>query len=339
MKRVFSFLIVFIVLFNISACGNSDTTSKDIHKIDAQTTNKVNEKQDQKNSEKQNKEVTTNKNTAKKNEGKQTNKNSTGKKKSTKESTHKSAKASHKSAIPSDLIPATVSKNVDGDTIHVTLHGKDENIRMLLIDTPEDVHPSKPVEPYGREAASYAEKKLPVGKKIYIKPGIEKRDKYGRLLAYVFVTPSDMYNFDVVKKGLARVGYVYNDTTYLSKLRAAQSDAKEHKRGIWSIPGYVDNEHDTYNLKIACNWAAKHHESTRGCSDSTKSTGSHTATHSGGSGSSSSSSHAKGCNIKGSSSHIYHLPGDPWYDRTTHVVKWFCSEKEAKQAGFRPPKR
>lgn len=326
MQKIFSFLIAFIVLFSMSACGNSDTTSKSVHKSDThKTIKKINDEQHDKKVDKVDKTKPPKKEKAKKTKEKKKSPDTVVKK-----------KPDHKTAVPSDLVPAVVSKNVDGDTIHVNLRGKDEQIRMLLIDTPEDVHPSKPVEPYGREAASYAEKKLPVGKHIYIKEGIEKRDKYDRLLAYVFISPSDMYNYDVVKKGLARVGYVYNDTTYLSKLRAAQDYAKSHRLGIWSIPNYVDAAHDTYNLQIACDWAAKHHESTRGCSDSSSPKSTKKTTQSS---STSQSSHPKGCDIKGSSSHIYHVPGDPWYDRTTHVVKWFCSEKDAKKAGFRPPKK
>ncbi|MBM7644068.1 endonuclease YncB(thermonuclease family) [Scopulibacillus daqui] len=282
-------------------------------------------------------------------------------KKASTDSVHKPKKSS----VPKDLIPAVVSKNVDGDTIHVTINGKDEEIRMLLIDTPEDVHPSKPVEPYSREAAAYAEEKLPVGKHIYIKEGIEKRDKYNRLLAYVFITPNDMYNEDVVRQGLARVGYVYNDTTYLSKLDDAQDEAKAHKLNIWSIPNYVDEKNDRYNLKIACKWASEHGESTRGCpaqdndsshrdnhvthhsisakpshsSTNIQSDGADTHNYSNHSSDSSGSDHQPGCDIKGSRNHIYHLPGDEYYDRTTHVVRWFCSEAEARQAGWRASKR
>ena len=267
-----------------------------------------------------------------------------------------------KPTIRNDLLAATVSKNVDGDTIHVTLNGHDETIRMLLIDTPEDVDPRKPVEPYALDAAHYAASKLPIGKHIYIKEGIEKRDKYQRLLAYVYITPKDMYNVDVVKAGLARVGYIYNDKTYLSQLTAAQSSAKSAHKAIWSIPNYVDNANDRYNMQIACSWASSHHESTRGCtayqpskpktttttksiSSSTNHSSSSTAssktskTKSTTSSSPSSSGHKAGCNIKGSSSHIYHLPGDAYYNRTTHVVQWFCSEKDAQNAGYRASKR
>lgn len=269
---------------------------------------------------------------------------------------------SKSSSIPKGLLPVVVSKNVDGDTIHVTLNGQDQTIRMLLIDTPEDVDPRKPIEPYAYTATRYAASKLPVGKHIYIKEGIEKRDKYNRLLAYVYVTPTDMYNEDVVKAGLARVGYIYNDTTYLNPLEADQSYAKSRKLNIWSVPNYVDNVHDTYNMSIACSWASKNGYSTRGCGYTAKKNTSSTPTHSTATSSTSTSTHkttssapktstssssnsslsgssSSKCNIKGSSTHIYHIPGDPYYNRTTHVVQWFCSVQDAVKAGYRAPKR
>lgn len=147
------------------------------------------------------------------------------------------------SAATTKLMSVTVAKEVDGDTIHVTMPGgKDETIRMLLIDTPEDVKPSTPVEPFSLQAAAFTRKELPVGKHIFIeegKPGYQ-RDKYGRLLAFVYVTPKDMYNEDVVRKGLARVGYIYPpNTQHLAALTADQTFARNHHLGIWTLPGYV----------------------------------------------------------------------------------------------------
>lgn len=188
--------------------------------------------------------------------------------------------------VSSHLIPVVVVKNVDGDTIHVRRsNGKVEDVRLLLIDTPEDVSPSKPVEPYGYQAANFAKKVLPVGKRVYIEEGVSgyTRDKYGRLLAYIYITPNDMYNKDVVKKGLARVAYIYPPNTgHLSELQAAQNYAKAHHEGIWTIKNYVTSS--GYNLTIACNYAKSHGYSAHGCSTSTSS-GTHStqSTHSNGS--------------------------------------------------------
>jgi micrococcal nuclease len=137
----------------------------------------------------------------------------------------------------------------------------------LLIDTPEDVSPSKPVEPFGYTAANYAKKVLPVGKHVYIEEGVSgyTRDKYGRLLAYLYITPHDMYNLDVVKKGYARVAYIYPpNTRHLNELQAAQNYAKGHHEGIWSIKNYVTS--NGYNLSIACTYAKSHGYSAHGCS-------------------------------------------------------------------------
>jgi micrococcal nuclease len=151
------------------------------------------------------------------------------------------------------LIPVVVAKEVDGDTIHVTMpDGSNKTIRMLLIDTPEDVKPNTPVEPFSLQAAAFAKTELPVGKHVLIeegKPGYTL-DKYGRLLAYVYVTRNDMYNEDVVRKGLARVAYIYApNTNHLSTLETDEAYAKSHKLGIWSLPGYVTSS--GYNLAQA----------------------------------------------------------------------------------------
>ncbi|MBX5437689.1 MAG: thermonuclease family protein [Alicyclobacillaceae bacterium] len=141
------------------------------------------------------------------------------------------------------LIPAVVTRDVDGDTIHVRMpDGREETIRMLLIDTPEDVKPGTPVEPFSLQAAAFARQELPVGKRVYLEEGVpgHQRDKYGRLLAFVYVKPGDMYNEDVVRRGLARVAYVEPpNTMHLSALRRDEQYAKSRHLGIWSIPGYV----------------------------------------------------------------------------------------------------
>ncbi|QHE51919.1 thermonuclease family protein [Pontibacillus sp. HMF3514] len=152
---------------------------------------------------------------------------------------------SKKTTEQQSLIKAKVEKVVDGDTISVQMDGSEETVRMLLIDTPETKHPDKPVQPYGPEASQFAKEKLS-GKQIKLEIGTTKRDKYDRILAYVYVN-GEMYNKLVVQNGLARVAYVYppNDK-YVEELRKAEQDAKKSSRGIWSNPDYVqeDGFHD-----------------------------------------------------------------------------------------------
>lgn len=137
---------------------------------------------------------------------------------------------------------ATVTRVIDGDTIEVNYNGRSEDVRLLLIDTPETVHPSKPVEPFGPEASQFVKKTL-TGQKVRIKVGSEERDKYDRLLAYVFIDGTTIQEM-LLKKGLARTAYLYNDLTMLDKFHAAQKPARESGIGVWSIPGYAHVDHN-----------------------------------------------------------------------------------------------
>lgn len=130
---------------------------------------------------------------------------------------------------------------VDGDTSKFIIGGRKKTVRYLLIDTPESVKPNTPVQPFGKEASQFTTNALKHAKKIeldYDKTG-DRGDKYGRLLAYVYVDGKDL-NEMLVRQGLARVGFVYEpNTTHHAKYLEAQAYAKRHQLGIWSIPGYV----------------------------------------------------------------------------------------------------
>src|SRR6056297_2690209 len=80
---------------------------------------------------------------------------------------------------------ATVTRVVDGDTLKVMIEGKEETIRLCGVDTPESVHPSKPVEPGALEASEFT--KQLTGKQIILTYDADKRDFFGRLLAYVWL--------------------------------------------------------------------------------------------------------------------------------------------------------
>jgi len=137
----------------------------------------------------------------------------------------------------------TVTKVIDGDTVTVAFsNGTKEKVRLLLMDTPESVHPTIGVQPFGIEASDYAKQVLKVGSKVTIEIGNPERDKYNRLLGYLFVDGKN-FNQLMIKKGYARVAYVYPpNTKYLDEFKKAEETAKEQKIGIWSIPGYVTDK-------------------------------------------------------------------------------------------------
>ncbi|WP_070120423.1 thermonuclease family protein [Bacillus marinisedimentorum] len=142
----------------------------------------------------------------------------------------------------SNLVPATVTRIIDGDTIEVSMNGEREEVRLLLVDTPETKHPNKPVEPFGPEASAYAEEVL-LGKDVKLQIGIEERDKYNRLLAYIWVGDKTFQEM-LLGNGLATTAYLYNDLTLLDQFHAAQDKARNKGIGVWSIDGYAHVDHD-----------------------------------------------------------------------------------------------
>ncbi|WP_394218645.1 thermonuclease family protein [Halobacillus trueperi] len=151
----------------------------------------------------------------------------------------KKSKASEEKQ-PGD-IDATVTNVVDGDTIDIQINGKEERVRLLLVDTPETVHPDKPVQPFGPEASDYAKEKLS-GKDVRFEYDGPKRDHYDRLLGYVWVN-GENFNQQLLEKGFARYAYEY-DPPYVhsASMKNAETRAKQEEKGIWSIDGYVTGE-------------------------------------------------------------------------------------------------
>ncbi|MCY9399762.1 thermonuclease family protein [Bacillus haynesii] len=132
------------------------------------------------------------------------------------------------------LISAEVVNVVDGDTIDVRLKsGKQERVRFILVDTPETVHPKKGEEPFGREASDFTKKTLS-GQKVDLKLGVQERDKYGRLLAYVYLKDGTMINELLLQKGLARVAVFPPNTEFVDQFRDIEVQAKKEYKGIWS---------------------------------------------------------------------------------------------------------
>lgn len=211
-------------------------------------------------------------------------------------------------ASPSPLIEGTatpsaepkvfkVTRVIDGDTIEIE---GGEHVRYIGIDTPETVDPRKPVQCFGIEA-SKKNKELVEGKTVRLEKDITDRDKYNRLLRYVWVD-SLFVNLELVKQGFA-TSYSYPpDVKFQKEFSAAEKEAREANRGLWeacpvSVTPTVQIQEPTKN---ECN--------------------------------------IKG-NISASGDKIYHLPGCGSYTKTQIDEKrgerWFCSEKEAQEAGWR----
>lgn len=207
------------------------------------------------------------------------------------------------------VLPASIVRVVDGDTVNINVNGKEETVRLLLVDTPETVHPSKPVQPFGPEASAFAKETLTPGKQVEIEIDVSERDKYGRLLGYLYVD-GKMFNELLLEKGLARVAYVYApNTRYVDQFYNVQKQAQAKSIGIWSIENYATEQ--GFEEKTAEN-----------PSPDSISSGECTI---------------KG-NISSSREKIYHMPGQQHYE-VTKPEAMFCSEEEAQAAGYRKSKR
>jgi len=123
---------------------------------------------------------------------------------------------------------------VDGDTIEVCcIGGKREKVRYIGIDPPETKHPTKGVEAYGKEA-SEANRKLVAGRSVRLEFDVQQRDKYGRLLAYVYLEDGTFVNARLVEQGYAQVMTVPPNVKHQELFLRLQREAREARRGLWS---------------------------------------------------------------------------------------------------------
>lgn len=135
---------------------------------------------------------------------------------------------------------------VDGDTFKVTIDNKKYTVRMLAVDTPESVHPTKGVEYYGKEASNYTCDILKNAKKIELEydENSDKTDKYDRLLAWVFID-DELHQANLIEKGYAKIAYLYDDYKYTKDLEELQEKASAKEIGIWNTD--AKNEYNNQN--------------------------------------------------------------------------------------------
>lgn len=140
-----------------------------------------------------------------------------------------------------EKIEVKLQKCVDGDTAYFIKNEQQVKTRFLAIDTPETKHPTKGLEPYGKEASEFTCNNLKKASKIELEyEDNEKTDKYNRDLVWVFVDNQLLQDL-LVQKGYAQVAYLYDDYKYTSLLQNHESIAKNNQLGIWGDYKEKDN--------------------------------------------------------------------------------------------------
>lgn len=172
------------------------------------------------------------------------------------------------------LISATVTHVVDGDTVEVKLaRGREEKVRLIGVDTPES---TKEIEPYGKEASAYTKSRLE-GRKVWLELDAEERDRYGRLLAYIWLEQpvrdteaearDKMFNAELLKEGYAQVMTVPPNVKYADFFVELQREAREAGKGLWGLTTqekagkiedyYVASSRSKKFHRPGCEWGRK----------------------------------------------------------------------------------
>jgi micrococcal nuclease len=129
-----------------------------------------------------------------------------------------------------------VVKTVDGDTIKVSINNKIETIRLIGVDTPETVDPRRTVQCFGREASDFTKKTLS-NQNVKLEADILSgdRDKYQRLLRYVFLSDGQNFNQVLIENGYGHE-YTYNSIPYKYQkiFKQSEKDARDNSRGLWA---------------------------------------------------------------------------------------------------------
>jgi micrococcal nuclease len=138
-------------------------------------------------------------------------------------------------AGPTAEKPVDVVRVVDGDTIIVRLAGKNERVRLIGIDTPESVKPNTPVQCFALEASARTKALLPVGSAVKLVRDVDLRDRYGRLLAYVYRASDNLFvNLSLAADGYASAYTFPPNVAHAGEFVAAAGEARDAGRGRWS---------------------------------------------------------------------------------------------------------
>jgi micrococcal nuclease len=127
-----------------------------------------------------------------------------------------------------------VVRVVDGDTIHVQVDGRREKVRYIGVDTPESVKPGTPVQCFGKRASAF-NARLVDGERVRLVGDAEERDRYGRLLAYVYRARDGLFvNAALVRRGYAVPLTIPPNVAHADEFRRLAASARRKGRGLWS---------------------------------------------------------------------------------------------------------
>ena len=142
-----------------------------------------------------------------------------------------------------DFVAGIVVRAVDGDTAVVKVDGQERRVRFLGVDTPETVHPNKPVQFYGKEASNFTKENLN-GRKVWLEYDASPQDRYNRHLVYIWLDNpktvneasirESMFNAKLLLGGYAKVMIIKPNKRYEAEFKKFQDEARRAKLGVWS---------------------------------------------------------------------------------------------------------
>lgn len=146
----------------------------------------------------------------------------------------------------------SINHYIDGDTIAVNMNGTVETVRFIGVDTPETHKPNTPVQCYGPEAAAHTKEVIAAaGAKVRLQadPLDTIRDKYGRLLRYVYLPDGTLLDEEIIKDGY---GFAYLDFPFSKKTEfaAAGQAAQTAKTGLWGVCHPTTNQYGGYTSNV-----------------------------------------------------------------------------------------
>ena len=144
--------------------------------------------------------------------------------------THRTARDVPRPRLESRSDVYRVRRVIDGDTFQLD---NEERVRLIGVDTPETVHPRKPVEYYGPEASAFTHRQIEK-RLVLLEFDRTFRDRYGRILAYVFRQPDEFFlNAELIKQGY---GYAYTRFPFARRAEFLryEAEAKAAQRGLWA---------------------------------------------------------------------------------------------------------